>query len=317
MNYSGFNSKSLELIILPTEKCNFRCTYCYEDFKIGKMPERVVKGIENLILDRITSLDDLSINWFGGEPLLSRKIVLRLAQHAKLLCDQYGAIFSSGVTTNGFLLDLEYLNELVNCGVISYQISIDGPPHIHNKNRPSRLKEPTYERIVGNLTEAYNSNLEFNINLRVHFTPENWVEISRWVNEFAGNFRGDKRFQFSFKCVGRWGGKNDSDTKLFSKENKLEATKTLYAAVGQSFSPFSPEKDGYVCYAAKPNSLLLRADGRIGKCTVALNDKRNDIGRFNDEGNMVINQEVARKWFEGYKTENKAQLACPYSFIGA
>jgi len=23
-----------ELILLPTEKCNFRCTYCYEDFVI-------------------------------------------------------------------------------------------------------------------------------------------------------------------------------------------------------------------------------------------------------------------------------------------
>ena len=28
-----------ELILLPTEKCNFRCTYCYEDFELGKMSE--------------------------------------------------------------------------------------------------------------------------------------------------------------------------------------------------------------------------------------------------------------------------------------
>jgi uncharacterized protein len=25
-----------QLTILPTEKCNFRCTYCYEDFELGK-----------------------------------------------------------------------------------------------------------------------------------------------------------------------------------------------------------------------------------------------------------------------------------------
>jgi uncharacterized protein len=28
--------KVQQLIILPTEKCNFRCSYCYEDFMIGK-----------------------------------------------------------------------------------------------------------------------------------------------------------------------------------------------------------------------------------------------------------------------------------------
>lgn len=30
---------SLHLIILPTEQCNFRCKYCYESFKKGKMSD--------------------------------------------------------------------------------------------------------------------------------------------------------------------------------------------------------------------------------------------------------------------------------------
>lgn len=34
-----------QLIILPTEKCNFRCTYCYEDFLISKMKEPVQIGV--------------------------------------------------------------------------------------------------------------------------------------------------------------------------------------------------------------------------------------------------------------------------------
>jgi len=34
------NPKSLELILYPTEQCNFRCTYCYEDFLIGRMDEK-------------------------------------------------------------------------------------------------------------------------------------------------------------------------------------------------------------------------------------------------------------------------------------
>lgn len=40
--------KVQQLIILPTERCNFRCSYCYEDFMIGKMKEPVVAGLERL-----------------------------------------------------------------------------------------------------------------------------------------------------------------------------------------------------------------------------------------------------------------------------
>lgn len=29
-------NRNLRLIIMPTEQCNFRCRYCYEDFKLGK-----------------------------------------------------------------------------------------------------------------------------------------------------------------------------------------------------------------------------------------------------------------------------------------
>jgi hypothetical protein len=34
-----------ELILLPTEKCNFRCTYCYEDFDLGKMSEETQRTV--------------------------------------------------------------------------------------------------------------------------------------------------------------------------------------------------------------------------------------------------------------------------------
>src|SRR5436853_5308192 len=44
-----FRSNYLDLIILPTEACNFRCTYCYETFENKKMPRPVVTGIKSLI----------------------------------------------------------------------------------------------------------------------------------------------------------------------------------------------------------------------------------------------------------------------------
>ncbi len=43
------NPEVMELILYPTEQCNFRCTYCYENFDIGKMSESVQLSVKKLI----------------------------------------------------------------------------------------------------------------------------------------------------------------------------------------------------------------------------------------------------------------------------
>ncbi|HVR96858.1 MAG TPA: radical SAM protein [Thermoanaerobaculia bacterium] len=64
-----YRTDVLELILMPSEDCNFRCTYCYEDFARGTMIPDVREGIKNLVRKRIKKLNRLHISWFGGEPL--------------------------------------------------------------------------------------------------------------------------------------------------------------------------------------------------------------------------------------------------------
>ena len=46
------NNRVLHLIVLPTEACNFRCTYCFEDFKLKRMEPWVVLGLERWLTSR-------------------------------------------------------------------------------------------------------------------------------------------------------------------------------------------------------------------------------------------------------------------------
>jgi uncharacterized protein len=100
-----FRSNHLNLIILPTEACNFRCTYCYETFENRKMPRPVVTGIKSLIDRRGTDLDELEISWFGGEPLLALDVITEISKHALHVAKTEGFTFRSGMTTNGYFLD--------------------------------------------------------------------------------------------------------------------------------------------------------------------------------------------------------------------
>lgn len=45
----SLDNRILKLTVLPTEKCNFRCSYCYEDSVRGIMPRKVVDGLKALL----------------------------------------------------------------------------------------------------------------------------------------------------------------------------------------------------------------------------------------------------------------------------
>ena len=47
----------------------------------------------------------------------------------------------------------------------------------------------------------------------------------------------------------------------------------------------------YICYASKPNSLAIRSNGNLNKCTVALNENINSVGSINKDGTLSINEQ--------------------------
>src|SRR5688572_21841718 len=120
---STLSNRIQQLIILPTEKCNFRCTYCYEDFLIGKMKEPVRASIERFMDRRIPELSELSLHWFGGEPLLAKQVVLRLSAHASRLCNEHGVSLVGGLTTNAYVLTPELFEELLSYNQQFFQIT--------------------------------------------------------------------------------------------------------------------------------------------------------------------------------------------------
>src|ERR1700758_3175791 len=98
----GFTNSSLHLVLFMTEQCNFRCVYCYEDFKLGNIQDEVVTGVKNLLLKRIPEIKHLAISYFGGEPLLNKAGVLDMTTWAKELCDKHSVKYTGNITTNGY-----------------------------------------------------------------------------------------------------------------------------------------------------------------------------------------------------------------------
>ncbi len=318
----SINPKRLELIILPTEKCNFRCTYCYEDFEIGRMKPDVVNGIKALITKRAADLRVLELSWFGGEPLLATKEIFDICNHANMQAKLNPDMrVISGMTTNGALLTPGLAARLDEAGVKQYQISLDGPRDLHNTTRIDIKGRGTYDTIWENLVSLSKTSIKFRISLRVHYQFSTWEDVLPLVDSIKDNFGGDARFNTFFKPIVALGGKNDAAIVRLSQSQKREIQRTLQqrlsgqqemAEAAQSESS-SERTGGEVCYAAQANSLVIRANGAINKCTVALSDDRNEIGRINQDGTLTIDREKMTPWLRGIETQKAFELSCPYA----
>ncbi|MEJ5208148.1 radical SAM protein [Denitratimonas sp. CY0512] len=313
---SAFDNSTLELIILPTEKCNFRCTYCYEDFKIGKMSAEVVSGIKNLIRNRITSLKRLHLSWFGGEPLLAKSILFDISEFAAKLSRDNKVSFNGGLTTNGYLLDKETLDRLVKCGQNHFQITLDGDVDIHDTRRLRADGSGTFDVIWNNLMVMKSSSHHISVTIRVHIASDNLDSLGRLVPRLNGSFGDDGRFDIHFHRLSDLGGSASGNIPTL---NYSDYSKAMLRLKGESRvladSELDKTKRREICYAARSNSIMVRSDGRLGKCTVALDDPRNTIGHINPDGTVDIDNDLLRLWLEGFTDFDVSALSCPLTAI--
>jgi len=310
---AAFTNEALHLIVLPTEQCNFRCTYCYEDFAIGQMEPSTIQGVKRLLDKRFPGLRSLTVSWFGGEPLLGRGVVEDVSAHiTERVAGQSGLRYEADMTTNGYLLDLPTAERLSLLGVRTYQISLDGPPAVHDTTRVRANGSASFQRIWNNLLALRTSDLPLRVLLRVHLTRATLPCMPEFLAQVRDTFLDDDRFSVKLRPVERMGGPNDESIDVLPWAERAEIVKELGKALGTGSAASEEPGRMDVCYAARPNSFVIRADGGIAKCTVALNDPANTVGRLLPDGSLRIDNAQLGPWVRGWATRDQDAVRCPY-----
>lgn len=311
---SALRNDVFRLILLPTEQCNFRCTYCYEDFSIGRMSSATIQGVKRLIDRRVGDLHLLHISWFGGEPLVARPVIEEISSHiVKVVAERNSLHYVGDMTTNGYLLDSSAVQRLSELGIRFYQISLDGPEFLHDRTRIRINGQGSFHQIWQNLIAIRNSKMHVNVILRIHLTPENLAYMPAFLAEVRDTFLHDARFQVALKPIEKMGGPNDFTMKIITEQERSQVIAELESVVleGGDASRLLPTPD--VCYAAQANSLLIRANGLVGKCTVALSDPLNTIGQLRPDGTLHVDNELLYPWLQGWESRDRAAVQCPYA----
>lgn len=313
--YSSVDSRVLELILFPTEQCNFRCTYCYEDFKLGRMSPPVVSGLKALLRHRFERLQLLTISWFGGEPLLALGLVEEVSEYILTLTRLHShVVYTAGMTTNGYLLSPSTFTRLVGLGINRFQVSLDGDCEAHDSTRRRLGGGGSFGRIWDNLLAVRDSSIAADVLLRVHLTSANFASVEALIRRIRTEFSRDGRFRVLLKPIGRLGGPHDESLPVLPREQTDEVVVHLGQILGSDVRLANEDlkTEQAICYASKANSLAIRSDGSVAKCTVALSDPRNRVGQLSEDGKITFDRGRLNSWLRGLETLDQEDLSCPY-----
>lgn len=311
------------LCIMPTEKCNFRCTYCYETFEKGRMSPPIIEGVIQFLHKNTPHFESYSLGWFGGEPLLQTEIIVHISDVFRQLQRQHGFKGSIAITTNGSLLTEENLNRLNSVGIDLYHISVDGPQEIHNSQRIAPSGRNTYNLILDNIErmlETSDSHVILRTNLKAA-NPQMGEIVSNWLSsEIMPRFA---RFEdrIRYHVVSIWDASTSSvegicisDSQKFQtwfnvKQHLAKAVdKTVSAVLAEEASGLG----SLACYAGKPNHYIVGSDGNVYKCTVAFDLPENRIGSINSSGEMTLDSDKEGIWINANSLTDPSCSKCAF-----
>ncbi|MFZ3132427.1 MAG: radical SAM protein [Desulfosporosinus sp.] len=278
----------LDIVLLPTLDCNFRCVYCYEEHRKEYMSDEVAKKIIKLFEAEIPSAKLALLHWFGGEPLLTPNIVAEITSQAFQIAKRAGVKLVPQMTTNGYLLHGDQLRNLLDVGILDYQITIDGNRDSHNKMRVASNGVGTYDVIVNNCRTLL-ENPKTSLTFRINFNHQNIESVSDVLDEFLPKTR--KRIRLVLEPI--FGDDNVSATANLDPEYISTFLDSIYArsvqmGYGSSAADvnFIPEKLVY-CYAERERQFIIGPSGDVFKCAAMDFKHENRLGELTDKGTVA------------------------------
>lgn len=169
----------LNVMAVMNLDCNLDCKYCYEGSMKGKRYMDIETAgmlVEFIEKNHIAAGKNVNIDFYGGEPLLSLKMVKYVAERVKAAAEKKGVNFTCTLVTNGTLLSGEIARELKSLGCSGAKITLDGPKNIHDSQRPFKSGKGSFDVIVKNIKEA----AEFiRVQIGGNYTLQNYADFPK------------------------------------------------------------------------------------------------------------------------------------------
>lgn len=278
--------KRLNLNLTLTYFCNLRCRYCAQkrlldvrEFMDEATARRVVRWTGRA-LDRLGSRL-LKVTFYGGEPLLARRVLLRLASGLRALCARRGVRYRYDMFTNGTLLSERAVADLDAAGVRTLVVTLDGARAVHDARRPFKSGRGSHDLVVAGLRRAVARG--FDVTVATNLDAQRPAEIESFLRGLRSRgIAGRVRFAFGRTMLsgdnadyfGRSGMSSDRDFL-----RRWTAAMAVLRRLGLDSTGNPARLLNYgVCDFWDPASYIVMPDGSVTKCLANLRRPEQVLG---------------------------------------
>ncbi len=314
---NAYNSGEFVLTIAPTNSCNMACSYCYEgeDKPIsGGMSEltldQIMEFLEKEVKNKkfVKEFKKLSIQWYGGEPLLSFKNIEKLSKRLIHFAEKNSLEYDADMVTNGSLMTPAIWQKLLEYKITNVQITIDGYKITHDENRPLKGKNKnSYHTILENLAKKPE---DIFVNIRVNADKK----VVKYLDRFLIDLEKYKIWPYNSKTVQlqlarkeHYKNTNFNETELlltqeefFNEYDQFQLSKFNFYNEWIKEHPhrkkakrafYYPDITTYICKVAHyPYGLTIDQYGNIFKCWEYLNNSEKNIQHISNDYNEIANK---------------------------
>lgn len=293
-NTDLYNQKCRKHRIYTTTKCNAKCYYCFEKNVVSEaMDKSVADKVVERILDIQGNAKQLTITWFGGEPLLNKDIMDYISCKLKKNLPN-DVEYNSFMITNGILFDEPTVRRAIDTwNLDSVQITIDGLKTTYERIKKFGIKD-SFERIINNIHTLMKAGIK--VRIRINYSDDNVGEILGLIDYISEEFI-DKTMLFVYAHK-IFSDDNNDNSKAASVDNDIKIWDKLYLKgfIKNILETIKPNMIS--CTAGNLYNEMYLPNGDIGKCAQAIS-KGDIVGN----ASFGIKNKLVSKWCSGLMNE--------------
>ncbi|MBJ6800112.1 geopeptide radical SAM maturase [Geomonas propionica] len=277
-------TRDFKVSVVLNLDCNLDCGYCFEgEFRCGHYMSEATADllVETLVQKRMAQGWDVTVSFYGGEPLLSLDLILRISQRLHAAAQSHGVRYAFTLVTNGTLLDRNTALQLIPLGLQGAKFTLDGPQEIHDVQRPYASGAGSFDVVARNLAQVCNL---ISIQLGANFKRENYREFPRLLDQLPlYGITPDKLAVMMFTPVVSTGGCSDFNSGCAMSEEPwlLEAVPFLReATLARGYR--APTLKPSACVVELDSTLVIDCTGKFYKCPAFMGWEELSVGSLTE-----------------------------------